>query len=184
VHRLVVQDVPGNLDEDRSPPAGHGGAQRRSQQLGNAFGLVNLDRELGHGPEHPEQVEFLERVLLVVLERDTADEDDDRRMGHVCCGDPGEQVRRPGSARDQAHARRVRHTAEPVRHEGGGLFVAHVDVLDARVVVERVEDIEKGRAHDPEDVPDLLGLQQLDDRPSRRDFTHVATLPVRLSVAS
>jgi hypothetical protein len=178
-HRLVVEDVAGNLDEHGPPAATHRRPQGRLEQLGDALGPRDLDGELGHRPEHPQQVEFLEGILLVVLEGDPAHEDDDRRVSHVRGGDPGEQVRRPRTAGDEAHAGRVRHPPQPVRHEGGGLLVAHVDVLDGRVVVERVEHVEEGRADDAEDVPDLLGLQEVDDRASGGDVTHgrVSSVP-------
>ena len=75
-------------------------------------------------------------------------------------GHAGEEIGGAGPAGDQADAGEIRDAGEAVGHEGGGLLVAHVDVLHAPVVVERVEHVEKGRAHDPEDVADALRLEQ------------------------
>ena len=125
-------------------------------------GRVDLEGELGHRPEHADEVVLLEGVLALMVERDAADQDDHRRVGHVRGGHAGEQIGGAGPAGDEADAGEIRDAGEAVGHEGGGLLVAHVDVLHAPVVVERVEHVEKGRADDPEDVADALRLQQLD----------------------
>ena len=173
LEHLLVQDVSRDLHEHRARPAAHGRAQRRAQQLGDALRLGHLDGELGHRAEHAHEVVVLERVLLVVLQGHPADEDDDGRVGHVRGGHAGQQIGGPRTARHQADARMPGHARQPVGHEGGGLLVAHVDVLDAVIVVEGVEDVEEGRADDPEDVPHLLRLQELDHRASGRQLAHL-----------
>src|ERR1051326_6939886 len=75
----------------------------------------------------------------------------------------GEEVRGAGPARDEAHARHVGHAPKAVRHERRGLLVAHVDVLDGAVVVERVEHVQERGADDAEPVLHALGLEELDD---------------------
>src|SRR5262249_32552329 len=92
-------------------------------------------------------------------------------------GDAGQQVGGAGAARDQAHPEPAGDPGQAVGHEGGALLVAHVDVLDRLVVVEDVEHVEEGRADDPEDVADTLGLQDLDDRAARAHLGHVRDLP-------
>jgi len=108
----------------------------------------------------------------VVIEVHAAHQDHDRRMGDVGGGHAREQVGGAGAARDEADSRDVRHPGEAVGHEGGGLLVTDVDVLHAAVIVEGVQDVEEGRADDPEDVPHLLGFQQLDHGPSRAALAH------------
>jgi hypothetical protein len=76
--QLAAQHVARNLHEHRAGPAAHRRAERAAKQLGDALGLVNQHRVLGHRPEHAEQVVFLEGILLVVIERDPADQDDHR----------------------------------------------------------------------------------------------------------
>jgi hypothetical protein len=180
IRERSVQDVAGDLDEDRPAAAGHGRAQRRAQQLGDALGLGDLHGELGDRTEHRHQIELLERVLAVVLRRNPAHEDDHGRMRDIRRGDAGEQVRSARPARHQADAGQIRHSRQTVGHEGGGLLVAHVDVFHAVVVVERVEDVEKGRAYDPEDVPHLLRLEQFDHRVSTRQLGHTSTSRPRI----
>src|SRR6266446_1207684 len=60
-------------------------------------------------------------------------------MGHVRGGHARDQIGRTGAARHEADARAIGDAGQPIGHEGGSLFVADVDVLDARVVVKRVE---------------------------------------------
>jgi len=157
--QLGAQHVARDLDEHRARAAAHGRAERAPQELGNALRLGDLDRLFRHRPEHADQVELLEGVLLIVVERDAADEDHDRRMGDMGRGHAGDEIRGAGTARDQADAGTIGDARQAVGHEGRGLLVAHVDVLDARVVVEPVEDVQKRRADDSKNVPDPLGLQ-------------------------
>jgi hypothetical protein len=85
-----MKDVTRDLDEHRpSPPAG-GGPQGRPQQLGNTLRPGDLDRQLGHRPEHADQIELLERVLALVLGGNPADQDDHRGMGDPGGGHAGE----------------------------------------------------------------------------------------------
>ena len=170
--RLIVQDVPRNLHEDGAAAPRHGRAQGGAEQLGNASRRGHLDGELGHGPEHAHEVVVLERVLAVVLQVDPAHEDHDGGMGDMGGGHPREQVGRARTARDEADPGNVRHPGEAVGHEGGRLLVTDVDVFHAAIVVEGVQDVQEGRADDPEDVPHLLGLQQLDDGAPRAALAH------------
>ena len=176
---LLVQHVARDLDEHRAGPAAHRRAQGPAEELGDTLGLVDQERLLGHGPEHRDQVVFLERVFLIVIERDAADEDDHRRVGDMGRRDAGQEVRRPGTARHEADARSVRDARQAVGHERRGLLVAHVDVLDALIVVEPVEDVQKGRADDSEYVTDALGLQELDDRSPACPLVHRGAPPAR-----
>jgi len=79
-------------------------------------------------------------------------------MGHVRGGHARDQIGRTGAARHEADARPIGDAGQPIGHEGGSLFVADVDVLDARVVVKRVENVQEGRADDAENVPYPLNL--------------------------
>ena len=176
--QAVVEHVAGDLKEDRPAAPRHGEAQGRVEHLGNAVGPRDLHRHLGHGAEHADEVEFLERVLVGMLRGDAADEDDDGRVRDVGRGDAGEQIGRARAARHEADAGRAGDAREPVRHERGSLLVAAVDVLDRLVVVEGVEHVEERRPDDAEDVAHLLGLQELDDGPSPREIAHGgASLP-------
>ena len=181
---LAAQHVARDLHEHRARATAHRRAKRASQELRDARRLGDLDRLFRHRPEHADQVVLLERVFLVVVERDPADDDDDRRVGDVCRGHAGEEIGGTGSARHQAHAGQVGDARQAIGHEGRGLLVADIDVLDARVVVEPVEDVQKRRAHNSENVTNALGLQQLYDRPPTGPVVHVPAPPVRLRAAS
>ena len=167
-----TEHVARDLDEHRALAAAHRRAQRAPQELGNALGLVDLKRLLGHRPEHAHQVVFLKRVLLIVVERDSADEHHHRRVGDVRRGDAGQQIGGARTARHEADARPIGDARQAIGHERGGLLVAHVDVFDARIVVERVQDVQERRADESEYLPDTFGLQQLDDRSPTRPLVH------------
>src|SRR5206468_4125180 len=109
---------------------------------------------------------------LLVSERRPPGDRYHRRVADVGGGDPGDEIRRAGSGRHQARRGQPGHARQAVGHEGRALLVAHVDVLDALVVVEHVEDVEERRAHDPEHVAHLLDLQQLDDGLARSHVAH------------
>jgi hypothetical protein len=51
-------------------------------------------------------------------------------------------------------------------------LVADVDVLHLAVVVERVEDVQEGRAHDPEHVTNSLGSEKIDHQTAAGDVGH------------
>ena len=166
------EHVARDLDEHRSAPPAHGRAERVVERLGDARGRVHLHGEFGDGTEHAHEVVVLEGVALVVLEHDTADQGHHRGVRDVGGRDAGEQVRGPGPARDQADAGSAGDAGEAVGHERGGLLVPDVDVLDAAIVVEGVEDVEERGADDPEDVAYALRLQQLDHRAAARRIAH------------
>ena len=168
----VVEDVAGDLDQHRTAPAAHRGAQRGAEELRDAVGLSDLNRPLGHRAEHADQVELLEGILLIVLDRDATHEDNHGGMRDVRRRHSGEEIRRARAAGDQAHARQASHPRETVGHESRSLLVTHVDVLHAAIVIERVQHVQERGAHDSEDVAHLLGLQHLDHRPSARHLTH------------
>ena len=68
-HELVVQHVPRDVDEHRSPTPRHRGAKREPEHVGDPRGLGHPDRQLRHRPEERHQVELLERVAPVQAER-------------------------------------------------------------------------------------------------------------------
>ena len=175
-HGLVVEHVARDLDEDRTAPSRHRGAERRSQVLDDPLRPRHLDAQLRHRLEDVDQVELLERVLAVVIERDAADDGDHRRMRDVRGRDAGQEIRRARAAGDETRARQSRDAREAVRHERGALLVPDVHVFHALVVVERVEHVEKRAADDPEDVSDLLGPEHIDHRASRVPPAHVGIL--------
>jgi len=183
LHRLA-QHVARDLDQDRPPAAAHGRPQRRPHDLGDALGLVHRDGELGHRLEHGHEVVVLERILVLVRAIDAADQGDHRRMGHEGRRHAGEEVGGAGAARHQAGAGPAAHAGEAVGHERRRLLVADVDVLEALVVVERVEDVEERRADDAEEVLHALGLQQLDDGPPARDAIHQNHLALSTTLRS
>ncbi len=75
-------------------------------------GRVICSASLVTGLNIADEVVFLEGVLLRVVERDAADQDDHRRVRHVRGRHAGQQIGRAGAAGDQAHARQVGHARE------------------------------------------------------------------------
>src|SRR5262249_3774212 len=104
---LGAQPVAWDLDEHGAPAAAPRPPGPGPRELGNPLRLVDQDRLLGHRPEHADEVELLEGVLLIVVERDAADQDHDRRVGDVGGSHTGEEIRGAGPAGDEAYARMI-----------------------------------------------------------------------------
>ena len=177
IDRLVVQHVPGNVDEHGPFLARHRDAECMAHQLGNALRRVDGHGVFGDRPKQTDVVRLLESISI-----------DDVPGGRACYGDYGRvsdvgrvdtcrEVRRPWTVGDQAYTETARDPGKPVGHEGSTLLVADADVPDVGPVVESVENVQEGAADDAEDVSNALGAERLHDRLARRHPWHATTTP-------
>ena len=67
-----------------------------------------------------------------------------RGMGHISRADAIGQVQDAGAVGRQADRRRAGNAAEPVSHQRSALLVAHPDKLHRGIVVQGVENVQKG----------------------------------------
>ena len=100
------------------------------------------------------------RLLVHPLEVGLAGERDDRRAVEEGVADRGHEVHRARAERAEADARAAGQPAVHVGHVGAALLVADRDERDARVG-QRLVEVERLLARDPEDVPHALGLEAL-----------------------
>ena len=141
-----------------------GDLDRALDQLGDAPVGVHLERPLGDGREQRGQVDLLERLPVHDLVVDLPDQRDDRDRLPVGVVHRDHEVGGAGAARGHADAGTAGGAGEAVGHEPGHLLVAHGDEADRRVVVQRVEQVQRGGAGEPEDVGDALVGERLDRR--------------------
>ena len=164
VDGLAVQKIPRNVQEHRPALVGERGPEGVVQHLGDALGLVDLQRELGDGLEHRHQVERLAAIAIDEVARDVAGDHQDRRPALVGQGDAGDEIGRARPGGGDAGGRLPRGAGIAVRHEGGPLLVPGVDEADIASAVHLGDDAVGGRPHHAEGVLDPFRAQCLDDR--------------------
>ena len=152
-HDLVVQHVPRDVDEHRAPAPRHRGAKREPEHVRDPAGRVTWIDSFVTGRKSATRSSSWKASRPSSPSGGSAGDRHDGRVRHVGPRDAGDEVRRAGSARHQAHGRHAGDPRETVGHEGAALLVTDVHVLHALVVVEDVQHVEEGRADDPEDVP-------------------------------
>ena len=104
VRRVDVarQHVLRQREHDRARASGARGRERARDVLRDPVGAVDLRDPLRHRPEHPPVVDLLERLALLLVGRDLADEQDQRRRVLERGVHADRRVRGAGPARDDA----------------------------------------------------------------------------------
>ncbi|MNL15555.1 hypothetical protein D3C87_1365460 [compost metagenome] len=134
------QRVFGQGQHYRAGAAAGGHREGARDEFRDAVGAVDLRHPLGHLPEHPAVVDFLERLALHEIVAHLADKQDHRRgvLERGVHADAG--VGGAGAARDKADAGLAGQLAIGLGHIGGAAFLAADDRLDRiGVLVERVD---------------------------------------------
>ena len=161
-HRHALgQHVLRERHDDGAGPAAGRRVEGARDDLGNARGIVDLGRPLGHGAEHGAVVELLERLALAHLAPDLADEHDHRR-GVL----PGDVDARRGigcarPARDEGNARAAGGLADGLRHHRGAALLAADRERDL-AIVEGVERGEVALARHAEHMLHAVGDELVD----------------------
>ena len=146
---LRREHVLGQREHDRPGPPRARGRECTGDELGNAVDLVDLRDPFRHLPEHAPVVQLLERLALLLIGRDLADEQDQRRRVLERRVHAHRRVRRTGPARDDADSRAARELPVGVRHVRGAGLVPAGDEADRRLV-EPVEQRDVALARDAE----------------------------------
>jgi len=155
---LVLLHFLGQGDDDRAGATAGGDIDGVGNDLGDAFGVVDLGDPFGEGCEHLAVIDFLEGVATGVLVRDLADEQQHRRAVLVGDVDADGAMAGAGATGDHRGGGAAGEFAECVGHvDRAGLEPAGDELDFALVVVEAVEGVEEAFAGNLEDVVDALG---------------------------
>ena len=163
---LVGHDVLGQLDVGRARLLRLGDLERLAHDLGDDLARVQPRVPLRHRLHDRDDVDVLVRLLVHALEVALAGQGDERRAVEERVGDRGDQVRGAGAERAEADAGALGEAAVHVRHVGAALLMANRDEVDTRVG-ERLVEVERLLARDPEDVLDPFDLQALHEQVRR-----------------
>ena len=145
------QHVLGQREHDRAGAPARRHRVGAREHLGDARGVVELERPLRHRAEDGLVVELLEGLAPALRARDLADEQDQRRRVLARGVHAGRGMGRARSAGDHAEPGTAGQLAVGVGRVGGGALVAAVDDAEAvAVLVEAVEQREVGLARDAE----------------------------------
>ena len=155
-------------------------------ELGNAIGAIDLRHPFRHRTEHAPVVDFLKRLALHEVAPDLPDEENHRRriLKRSVHADRG--VRRAGSTRDEAQARRSRELAVRLGHVRRAALVTTGDQIDpVPRAVQRIEHWQIALAWNAEREIGPMNQQLVDeDLPAAARaclvYGHAGTLRSRL----
>ena len=144
------------------------GAERTRDVLRDPVDAIDLRDPFRHRPEHPAVVDLLERLALLLVRRDLADEEDQRSRVLERGVHPDRRLRGAGPPRDDRDPRPAGELPVRVGHVRGTAFVAARDQADRRLV-EAVEQREEALARDAEH-----GVRAVDDELVGEELAAVA----------
>ena len=155
----VTQHVLGERQYDRAGPAGGRHLERLVDELGDAFGHVDLRHPLCERGEHASEIDLLKGFAVDLVARHLADQDDHRRRILKRRVDADRGVARARPARHQQHPRLAGELAVGLGHERGTAFLAARHEADFGRVVEPVEHFEIAFPGDAKRHVDPMGAQ-------------------------
>jgi hypothetical protein len=149
---LVVEQVTRDVDHHRSPAPGIGDPEGFEDELGDALRAWHAEGAFGHRLKQNVLVNLLERVAPEVLGGRQPGDHHHWRIRELRLGQPQDHV---GRARarltTEEYSWRLRHPSIGIGHVHAAVFVPHADVGEVCGVVERIVNLERARAHQPED---------------------------------
>ncbi len=148
------------VDQHRPGPAGSRDTEGFGDDVRQLVDAAQQEAVLDDRQGHAEHVQLLERIRAQQRRRHLAGDDDHRHRVQHRIGDAGDQVRRAGTGRRNAHSDAPAGPRKPVRGEGRALLVADEYVLQRRAV-QRVVERHDRAARIPEDRLDAFGFQGL-----------------------
>ena len=160
---LGLHHVVGQLEVGGARLLALGDGEGLAHRLGDDLRVVDARVPLRHGLHHPHDVDVLVALLVHLREARLARQRDHRRAVEVGVGEAGDEVGRAGPERAEADARPAGQAAVGVGHERPALLVPDRQELDRLGVVERIVQVERLLARDPEDVLDALVLEAPDE---------------------
>ena len=158
---LVDEHVLGQRQDHRAGSSRRRHRERAGHELRDPRGALDLGDPLRHRVEHPAVVDLLERLAILHVAADLADQEDQRRRVLVGRVDADRGVGCPRPAGDEADAGLARQLAVRLGHVRGGGLVPAGDEPDRRVV-ERVEHREIALAGNAERELDAVQRQLVD----------------------
>ncbi len=141
---------------------GLGDRERLADHLGYDFGARYPRVPLDDRAQDADQIYVLVRFLVHPLQVGLAGECDERGSVQVGVGHGSDEVRRARSEGAEAHARSARQPPVGVGHVGAALLVPNRNELNRRIG-QRLAQIERLLARNPEHEPNALRLQALDE---------------------
>jgi hypothetical protein len=156
IFALGELDVLGDVDQHRAGTAGGGDLEGLMDDLRQVADVFDQVVVLGARAGHADRVGFLEGVGADQVRGDLAGDDDHRDRVHQGVHDAGDGVGRAGTRGDQDDARLARAARVAFGGVGRALLVADQDVLQARLVEQRVIDRQDRAARIAEQHLDAL----------------------------
>ncbi len=149
----------GKRQHHRAGPAGGRDLERLVDELGDAFGEVDLRHPFGERGEHAAEIDLLKGLAVDLVARDLADQHDHRGRILERRVDADRGVAGAGAAGHQQHPGLAGELAVGLGHERRAAFLAAGDEADLGRVVERVEHFEIAFAGDAEGDLDAVRAQ-------------------------
>ncbi len=171
------EQVTRQVERHRSAPRRQRGAESLAHGLRDPRRLRDRPAPFGDRPEQCLLIDFLECIPVNMRGGERPGQHHHRRVRGKRLRQSRHRVGRPGSVltgeEDPGAARCARIA---VGHVRTGPLVAHADEPDARVLVERIEDLHAGRSDESEDVTHALGFQCSDDSAASCGFRQFLVL--------
>ena len=160
---LLAEPIRRDAEIRRPRHAADGRAHGRAQHVGNALGLRQVARPLGHRREHRSLLEFLILVAIARLRGGRAADGDERAGRPERVDDRRGQIRRAGAELHDAERRLAGDARVGVRHRQGGALAAPQDHAHAFVILHFDQRILR-RARQREDVLGAVSAQKFRQR--------------------
>ena len=160
----VAQHVLGQGQDDRAGAAGGRDLKRLVDELGDAFGQVDLRHPFGERCHHAAEVDLLKGFAVDLVARNLTDQHDHRGRILKRGVDADRRVARPRPAGHQQHPRLAGELAVGLGHKGGAALLAAGHEPDLGRVKERVKHFEVAFAGDAERHVDAVRAQRRDDQ--------------------
>jgi hypothetical protein len=141
-----------------------GDTERLADDLRNRLDALDARIPLGHGIEHPDDVDDLVRFLVELVGTGLAGQRDERRAIEVGVGDAGHEVGCAGSEGGHRDRRASGQAPVDVGHECRALLVAGRNVANPVRAREGVENVERLLAGHREDPFATLCLEAFDEQ--------------------
>ena len=168
--QFAVEDIFGDIDEDRARTARAGDIEGFPDDAGQVFDVLDEVVVLRDGRRDARNVRFLEGVAADQVRGDLAAEHDQGDGIHVGRGDAGDHVAHAGSRCSEADPGASRGAGVAVGRVHGALLVARQDVGNVRFI-QFIVKRQHGSAGVAEDHLHVFPFQALDEC-LRTDHSH------------
>ena len=173
---LLVERVHRERQEHRALRRLHRHLERAAERARDVVRVMDLRRPLADGPRHVDERAGQMRLLEQRAARRLARVHDQRRLADRGVVHHAERVAEPGRDVDLDERRSARDARVRVRHADRDAFVQGEHELDLRIILQHVHEPLLGRAGVPEDVPDPVGDQLLEQRALAGHAWHIRLL--------